>query len=1187
MINVATDTIETPIYTVAKCLNEIIVNENLHDALQNIVEWLAEGLEINRCYILESNKSNPQQSIFTSPRNKAGTQLSTSNNILLNATSFPEIHNVLANNRTFKASINNQVSENLYQFLSESKLKSILLIPVFSGNKFWGSIGFGDSLNNRTWRNSENELQSLAAAIGSAIESNRVKKEIQQNNEELNATLSTVKEITWELDLVKETIQVFGSQVFLNALGASSGKFESVNWFNKSLHPEDRERAINKYQQFLQNDNNSLDEDVYRMYNHHLRKYCWMHSRRRLWRNAEGEAVLISGSTVDITDTKEVTQELSKQREQYEFLVQSLGQVIFKLDTDGKYSFLSNAWKELLGYKADDSFGRAFIEYLSPEHISRFWIKFGSLLAGLQKSFDEQMQLINEHGEKVWVRVLAQSTTNFDNRVTGVFGTIENIHNKYNAELLLHESNEKVNTILNSSKEIILTINLEKNIIENVNEAISLLGYKPTEWMGTNYKLWEDEQRIKFHELMKLAVQSELQVKNQQISFPHKTKNESIPFEFSTSIFYFKNTKYLLCVLRDIRERLKYEESITRISNQLTHLINNIDDVYAIYDLNKGVYDFISNNIEGLYGYKKDAFSSDNSLWEQLVCKEDRAGVVKEVEDIITRKGRGELFYRINTTSGERKMILEKLVVGKDKEGNANKLYIVKTDYTHIENAEQSLLETERKFRFIAENISDFISIHDPDWNFTYASPSIKNILGYEPEEILGAGGFDLVHPEDLLKTLDEALEPVVLEKKETQLRYRMRAKDGTYKWVESYSKPVIDSKGETSSIISSTRDVTDQVIAEQKLKDSEEQYRLLSENSNDVIAIYNVNAEVIYISPSCRQVLGFEPEELLGKKAGELISANEEGFVAHQQKIQEMLSSKSTDKFIQRIVTKSGEEKMLEVWAKPIFKGNELVAMQAASRDVTEREKLLVELEQSLEKERELNELRSMFVSTASHQFRTPLTVIQSGIELMEMYIEDLPSAKQEKFHRQFNKIESEVDRLQYLMSDILLLGRANAARTPFHPETGDIVSFCKDIAENKYNNRYNEDRKTVLSVSGEKVPVDFDPKLLGHAIENIISNAYKYSAQGNLFLQLFFRQNEVKIDITDQGIGIPEEDLKNLFQPFYRAANTCEIEGTGLGLAIVREFIEKHGGKIIVTSKLNKGTTVSVILPVKQNLS
>ena len=127
-------------------------------------------------------------------------------------------------------------------------------------------------------------------------------------------------------------------------------------------------------------------------------------------------------------------------------------------------------------------------------------------------------------------------------------------------------------------------------------------------------------------------------------------------------------------------------------------------------------------------------------------------------------------------------------------------------------------------------------------------------------------GGFDLVHPDDLLKTLNDCIHPLVLDKKETQFRYRMLSKDGTYKWVETYAKPVIDSKGEISSIISSTRDVTDQVDGESKLRKSEEQYRLLSENSNDVIGIHNLQKEFLYISPSCKQVLGYEPSELLGK---------------------------------------------------------------------------------------------------------------------------------------------------------------------------------------------------------------------------------------------------------------------------------------------------------------------------------
>jgi PAS domain S-box-containing protein len=814
MKNVSCDTFRAPIYTIATCLNEIIVNVSLHDALQNIVEWLAETMEVEQCYILEHGNQDKQQLLFSSLKSTSSTDL-----VVLKTQYFPDIHRVLAGNSSCRIGINNPgIKQNQ---TNRPQLQSLFIVPVFSREKFWGSLGFAGASGNDRLLNSEKQLDILATAIGAALENNRAKVEIEQ-----------------------------------------------------------------------------LDQ-------------------------------------------------------------------------------------------------------------------------------------------------------------------------------VLHESNEKINTILNNSKEIILTVDLEKNEIENVNDAISILGYEPGEWIGGNYKTWVNDQRQQFHKLMKLAVQSELRVENQQITFKHKTNDEHVPFEFSTSIFFFKNTKYLLCVLRDIRERLSYEKSLTSMSTQLAHLINNIDDVYAIYDLTTDSYDFVSDNIEKLYGCKKEAFLNNNELWRTNIYEEDSTRIEQEAKQIITEKGKGQLFYRITGCNNVRKIILEKLVVGKDDHGNANKLYIVKTDYTDVENAEQSLLETERKFRFISENISDFISIHDPDGNFTYASPSIQNILGYQPNEILGLGAFDLIHPEDMLKTMDQALQPIVIDKKEVQLRYRMVAKDGNYKWVETYSKPVIDSKGQTSSIISSTRDVSDQVIAEQKLKDS-----------------------------------------------------------------------------------------------------------------VAEREKLLVELEQSLAKERELNELRSMFVSTASHQFRTPLTVIQSGVEIMEMYIEDLPELKQEKFQKQFNKIQMEVNRLHYLMNDILLLGRANAARTPFHPEALDVVEFCREIIDNKYNNRYSDERSIVMAVTGEPTLVDFDPKLLGHAIENILSNAYKYSYEGHLFLDVQFKELQVQIHITDQGIGIPEDDLKNLFQPFSRAANTKDIEGTGLGLAIVQEFIEKHRGKINIDSKLNKGTTVSVILPVKQKL-
>ncbi|HEX8278040.1 MAG TPA: PAS domain-containing protein, partial [Segetibacter sp.] len=592
------------------------------------------------------------------------------------------------------------------------------------------------------------------------------------------------------------------------------------------------------------------------------------------------------------------------------------------------------AWKELTGYTPEETLGNTFIQYVNDDHVLFFWEELNNLLAGSKNNFDRQIKLVDASGEKIWVRILAEVIYGDNNSFHGFFGSIENIHNKYNEQLLLRESSERTNAILNNSKEIILTINLENNVIANVNDAVSILGYQPEEWINTSYKSWKHDKRNKFHELIKLAVESELKVQNQQIYFPNKSNSEIIPFEFSTSIFHIKNNKYLLCVLRDIRERIKYEENISLISKQLTHLLNNIDDVYAIFDLTTGRYDFVSDNVEALYGCSKDSYCNDTLLWRNCINKEDVAAVEKEVGEIITNVSRGEISYRINTCLGERKTLREKLFVGKDNEGKAEKLYVIKTDFTNIENAEQSRLETERKFRFISENLSDFISIHDTDWNFTYASPSIRNILGFEPDEVLGLGGLDLIHPDDLLRTLNDSLKPIVINKKETRFRYRMLSKNRSYKWVETYSKPVIDSKDEISSIISSTRDVTDQVIAENKLRESEEQYRLLSENSNDIIGIHNLRNEYIYVSPSCRQVLGYDQNELLGRSPKDVFLKKEEEDKKEEDEISEI---KQERKFITRVITKSGEEKLLEVWVKPVFKDDQVVALQSASRDVTE----------------------------------------------------------------------------------------------------------------------------------------------------------------------------------------------------------------------------------------------------------
>lgn len=773
--------------------------------------------------------------------------------------------------------------------------------------------------------------------------------------------------------------------------------------------------------------------------------------------------------------SKTVSQQLYARNEVYETTLATLNQLIWELDLRKNTMHVMGFAPRIGNYNSKQSnvnYKKLLLETVHLEDRERVIKNFDNFLKQPNKSTLEDVYrtISSDNTQYIWVQVRQTLLCDDTGKPAIIVGTTADIndtkqvafelekHKEQNEFLvqMLQESNEKLNTILNSSKEIILTIDLQTGQIENVNDAIRVLGYTPDEWIGQYYTQWTLEKRRKFHYLLKHASESETVVRSQQILFSTKDGIAEIPFEFSTSVFSFKNKKYLLCVLRDITERTEFEKNLTQLTEQLTHLINNIDDVYAIYNLKEKKYEFVSDNIEGFFGCSKETFMQQGLFWQDIIHIEDAASITKQMEEVIKHKSKGEFFYRITTPIGETKMLLEKITVATDEEGNADKVYIVKSDYTHIENAEQNLIESERKFRFISENITDFISIIDNDGRFLYASPSAEKVIGYNPDELIGEESIYIIHPDDVPEFIEDVLEKAVFEKTASQLRYRILSKSGNYYWVETYFKPIVDAKNQTTSIICSTR-------------------------------------------------------------------------------------------------------------------------------DVTEREQLMKDLEQALEKERELNELRTQFVSTASHQFRTPLTVIQSGVELMEIYLEDLPQEKQKPFKKQFNKIQGEVIRLQDLMNDVLLLGRADVTRTPYHPESKNLVTFCEDLVESKYNNRFPENRQVIITVSGNPQNVMFDPKLLDHALENILSNAYKYSEKGNIEMSISFDFDTVKIAISDEGIGIPENDLANLLQPFYRAGNTTEIEGTGLGLSIVKEFIDKHSGQIFVESELNKGTTVNVLLPIK----
>jgi signal transduction histidine kinase len=240
--------------------------------------------------------------------------------------------------------------------------------------------------------------------------------------------------------------------------------------------------------------------------------------------------------------------------------------------------------------------------------------------------------------------------------------------------------------------------------------------------------------------------------------------------------------------------------------------------------------------------------------------------------------------------------------------------------------------------------------------------------------------------------------------------------------------------------------------------------------------------------------------------------------------------------------------------------------------------------LQKALIKERDLRQLKSRFVNTISHEFRTPLTGISISADILESYQDRL--SNQQKID-EFHKIKQRVSELTDLMNDFLLHSSVESMRDFFTVTSVDMTDIIQRVVED--SDRLAQVESITINIHfGKNIPLIIgDPKILHHVVKNLVSNAIKYSHYGGEILLTLVASEDstnLKLIVQDNGIGIPKTELDKLFTQFFRASNTSEIPGTGLGLSIVKEFVELHNGTISVITEPNKGTIFVVELPISK---
>lgn len=485
----------------------------------------------------------------------------------------------------------------------------------------------------------------------------------------------------------------------------------------------------------------------------------------------------------------------------------------------------------------------------------------------------------------------------------------------------------------------------------------------------------------------------------------------------------------------------------------------------------------------------------------------------------------------------------------------------------------EELARSEEKYRHVIENANEAIVIAQ-DGRIRYANPQTSRLSGYSPEELHAKSFLDFVYDEDKALVGANYMKRMRGEPAESSYDFRIVDKQGTVRWL-NINAVSLDWEGRPATLNFLT-DISENKKLQQSLQRNLAEREALLQSALVGIT-FAVDRHLTWVNETYARMLGYRREELIDQKS--LVhfpdTASYEAFGANAYPV---LASGKPFEAEQQMRRKDGSLIWVHLHGIAVDPSNLSKGTIWTNIDITERRRAVEEIRRALDKERELNELKSRFVAMTSHEFRTPLATILSSAELLDRHHERLSAAER---HEIFGRIGSGVERMARMLDNVLTIGQAETHAMDFSPARIDLPALCRSLVEEARVHAGPEHHLEFV-FQGESPEAALDEKLLRHALGNLLLNALKYSPRGG---RVDFRASldagKAVFEIADQGIGIPKEDHARMFDAFHRAANVGNISGTGLGLAIVKKSIDLHGGDIAFESNVGRGTRFIITLP------
>ena len=618
--------------------------------------------------------------------------------------------------------------------------------------------------------------------------------------------------------------------------------------------------------------------------------------------------------------------------------------------------------------------------------------------------------------------------------------------------------------------------------------------------------------------------------------------------------------------IRDVAEREALQVRLEE-TNRLLRLAEEVAQMgHWRYDVSNNTLTW-SEEVYRIHGVAPVNYGPMIETAIAMYHPDDRPEVERCVTSAINEFQNFEFRARIIRPDGEARHVLSRGICEIDPARVMIALFGTIMDVTEQRRAELAAVENEARYRLLADNTTDMITHMDLTGRRLFVSPGSRNLLGYDPEELVDTNPQDMIHPEDALQ-LRQVFADLASGRVAQAINInRLRHKQGHWIWVEASLQTLLDNKGTPTGFVGAVRDIMDRKLADEAMRVSETRYRVLAETTSDIITQLDLSMRRQYVSPACRHVLGYEPEEMLGLRPSDAIHPEDAEHVralAARLVAGDVSGGRALTTY--RMRHKAGHWLWVEAGLNLIRDEvtGAAVSVICSLRDVTERQRAARHLERAKAAAEQASRVKADFVANMSHELRTPLTGILGVHDLLQQD----PSLNDGQ-RRLVGLARNAGTSLLAIVNDVLDFSKIEAGhltleRVPF--DLDDLVTGCRDLAVKDIKGKPVDIRIDLHPAVPRRLTGD--PTRLRQILLNLLTNAVKFTERGTITVEVgyAFDSGVVRVDVTDTGIGIPPDRAAQLFDRFTQAdtSMTRRFGGTGLGLAICKRLTELMKGRI-----------------------